>query len=103
VILLFTLRHFHYLKVVDQDLSETVGQHVFGGLVGSVTNVWHLVHSLETPADPVVDTLGSAPVALHLTIAIALVSGELLRPLLDDLGVSGWCDGHGCDLQIHEI
>jgi len=76
---------------------------VFGGLVGSVTNVWHLVHSLETPADPVVDTLGSTPVALHLTIAIALVSGEFLRPLLDDLGVSGWCDGHGCDLQIYEI
>ena len=92
-----------YLKVVDQDLSETVGQHVFGGLVGSVTNVGHLVHSLETPANPVVDTLGSAPVALDLTIAIALVAGELLRPLLDDLGVSGGCDGHGCDLQIQKL
>ena len=41
-----------------ENLSETDWEHVLGGLVGSVTNVGHLVHSLETPANPVVNSLG---------------------------------------------
>ena len=65
-------RHATHLEVVDENLPEAVGQHVLGGLVGAVTDVWHLVHSLETTTDPVVDTLGSTPVTLHLSVAITL-------------------------------
>ena len=66
------LRQETHLEVVDEDLPEAVGQHVLGGLVGAVTDVGHLVHSLETTTNPVVDTLGATPVPLHLSVAITL-------------------------------
>lgn len=80
---------------MDEDLPEAVGQHVLGGLGRTVTDVGHLVHALETPSDAVVDTLRLPPVALELAVAVALVAGELLRPLLDDLRPRRRCDGHG--------
>jgi hypothetical protein len=49
---------------------------VLGGLSGSVTNVGHLVHSLERPVNPVVNLLGFAPLTLHLTTAITWMVGE---------------------------
>ena len=70
-------RHETHLEVVDEDLPEAVGQHVLGGLVGAVTDVGHLVHSLETTTNPVVDTLGATPVTLHLTVAITLKIQQL--------------------------
>ena len=53
------------LQVVDKDLLEAAGQHVPGGGVGSVTDVRHLVHSLELPSHSVVNTLWPPPVALE--------------------------------------
>ena len=87
-------KNFQFLDVVYENLSETDWEHVLGGFVGTVTNVGHLVHSLETPADPVVNSLRFTPVALDLTIPITLMAGEGLCALLDDLGVGGWCDSH---------
>ena len=48
---------FQLLDVVDEDLLEARGQHVprVGG--ATVTNVGHLVHSLELPPHSVVNTL----------------------------------------------
>ena len=83
-----------YLDVVDEDLSESGRQHVTGGLAGTVTDVGHQVHSLELPANSVVDTLGFPPVGLELVIAIALVTNETLSALLDNLGARGRCDCH---------
>ena len=80
---------------MNEDLPETVGEHVLSALGRTVTDIWHLVHALEAPTDTVVDTLRLPPIALELAIAIALVPGELLRSLLNDLGPRGWCDGHG--------
>ena len=71
---------------MDKDLLEAAGHHVPGGGVGSVTDVGHQVHSLELPPDSVVNTLGLPPAPAELDISIRLMSDELLRPLLDDLG-----------------
>ena len=83
-----------YLHVVDENLPEASGEHVLGGLGGTVADVGHLVHSLELPADAVVNTLGLPPALLDLVIAVALVADELLRPLLHDLGAGGGGDSH---------
>jgi hypothetical protein len=55
----------YYLQVVDNNLSETVGEHVFGELGRSITNFGHQELALELPADSVVNTLRSAPVSLQ--------------------------------------
>ena len=57
-------------------------------------DVGHLVHSLELPADVIVNTLGLPLALLDLVIAISLVVDDLLRPLLHDLGAGGGSDGH---------
>ena len=94
---LLVLHHqnFEFLDVVNENLSKFVGQHVPRRLVRTVPDVGHLVHPFEAPSDPVVDSLGFAPVPLHLAISVTLVSGEYFRPFFDDLGVGSWCDGHG--------
>ncbi len=80
---------------MNEDLPESVGEHVLGVLGGTVTDVGHLVHSLEAPANPVVDTLGPAPIALELAISVALMASELLGSLLHDLRPGSGCDSHG--------
>jgi hypothetical protein len=62
---------------VDENLSEANGQHVLGGLCRTITNVWHLIHALEAPAHPVVDTLGLTPVTAQLAIAVTLFKNNL--------------------------
>ena len=81
---------------MDEDLPEAGGQHVSGILGGSVSDVGHLVLSLEPPPDPVVNTFGLPPVPLELVIAITLVPDEHLSALFHDLGTGGGSDGHGC-------
>ena len=83
------------LQVVDKDLLEAAGHHVPGGSVASVTDVGHQIHSLELPPHSVVNTLRLPPAPAELDISVRLVSDELLRPLLDDLGPRGRCEGHG--------
>lgn len=63
---------------MDENLSESDGQHVPGGLSRAITNVRHLVHSLEPPANTVVNTLGLAPVSLQLSISVALNKSKWL-------------------------
>jgi len=49
------------LRVLDSNLEETVRQHMLGPLVRTITNVRHLVHSLELPSHSVVNTLRFTP------------------------------------------
>lgn len=49
---------------MNQELLEASGQHVLGLLVATITNVGHQHLALETPAYPVVNTSGFAPVFL---------------------------------------
>lgn len=49
---------------MDEELLEASGQHVFGLLVATITNVGHQHLTLEPPADPVVNTSGFTPVFL---------------------------------------
>lgn len=70
-----------------------------GVLVGSVTNVGHEVHTLELPADTIVDTLGLTPALSDLDISVTLVAKETLGALLHDLRVSRGSDGHAAGLK----
>ena len=63
-----------YLDVVNEDLPESGREHVPGHLGGTVTDVGHLVHALEAPPHPVVNTLGTPPVLLDLVIPVALLA-----------------------------
>jgi len=97
--------HHEYLQlldVVDQDLLEASGHHVASDSRASVTNVRHLVHTLELTTDSVVNTLRSPPVPLDLVIPIRLMTGELLRPLLDNLWPRGRGKRHGAELKLSE-
>jgi len=101
---------------VDQDLLETSRHHVTGGAGTSVTNVGHLVHSLELATHSVVNTLRtrkvkyiqvnkqphlwSPPVPLDLVVPVGLVAGELLHPLLDNLWPRGRGKSHGDGLKL---
>ena len=76
---------FEFLDIVDQELLESRGQHVFGLPVASITNVGHQHLTLEASAHSVVNTSGFSPVCPDLDIAVRLMSNELLGPFLDDL------------------
>lgn len=58
-------QHFQLFYIVDQELSEACGQHVFCLLIAAIADVGHQDLSLEAPAHSVVDASGFAPVALH--------------------------------------
>merc|ERR1719464_1327116 len=87
-------QHLQLLHVVDEDLLEAGGHGVPGHLVGAVTNVGHLVHSLKTPPHSVINTLRLPPALLDLVIPIRLMTNEFLRPLLDNLRPLGGCESH---------
>merc|ERR1719431_126759 len=74
---------------------DLVGHHELGGSSGSITNVGHLVHSLELATNSVVNTLGAPPVTLKFVISVRLMPGELLRPFLDNLWPTGRGKRHG--------
>lgn len=58
-----------YLGVVDENLLESVGEHVTDVLGISVTDVGHQSLSLEATTDTVVDTLRLAPVGLDTVVS----------------------------------
>lgn len=58
-------QHFQLFHIVDQELSEARGQHVFCLLIAAIADVGHQNLPLEAPAHSVVDASGFAPVALH--------------------------------------
>lgn len=80
---------------MNKNLPEASGEHVFGGLGGTITNAGHNIDTLESPPDSVVNTFWLPPVAGKLVVAITLVTSELFRPLLDDLGLGSWSNRHG--------
>ena len=49
---------------MDENLPESIGQHVFGLGSGPIANIGHQVLALEPPAHPVVNTFGLPPVGL---------------------------------------
>ena len=79
-------KNYQFLDIVYENLPETDWEHVLSGLVGTVANVWHLVHSLERPANPGVNSLGFV---LNLTTLITLMAGGGLCALLDNPGMEG--------------
>lgn len=105
-----------FSDIVDQEFLEASWEHVAGALVGTITNVWHQILSLEATTYSVVNTLGLAPFVLHETklfycnflfiiysfictyrqlgIAIRLVADEVLGALLHDIGPVCWANGH---------
>lgn len=56
--------HFQLLDIVDQELSESRGQHVLRLLVAPIPDVGHQNLTLEPPANSVIDTSRFPPVAL---------------------------------------
>lgn len=56
-----------FSDIVDQEFLEASWEHVAGALVGTITNVWHQILSLEATTYSVVNTLGLAPFVLHET------------------------------------
>lgn len=67
VLLLLVAHHkdFKFLDIVDQEFPESRGQHVFGLLVTSITDVGHQHLTLEASAHSVVNTSGLPPVFLQ--------------------------------------
>ncbi len=57
-----------------QDLEEAGGEHVFGSLSGTITNIGHQILALETPSNPVVNTLGFSPVVLNQKLIVGIKS-----------------------------
>ena len=47
--------------VVNYEFKETIGHHVSGVTVASVSNSWHEVLSLESTSHSVVNSLGFSP------------------------------------------
>lgn len=58
-------QHFQLFHIVDQELSEARGQHVFCLLIAPIADVGHQNLPLEAPAHSVIDASGFTPVALH--------------------------------------
>jgi len=80
--------YFQLLHVIDEELLESRGQHVFGLLVGTVPDVWHQHLTLEAPTHSVVNTTGLTPAFRDLDISVRLMANELLCAFLHDLGFS---------------
>lgn len=50
---------------MHQNLPESSGKHVTGLFIGTIPNIGHQILALKTSANPVVNTLGFAPVSLQ--------------------------------------
>ena len=61
VLLVVHQQHVQIGDVGDTELQETVGEHVLGDLVGSVTDLGHGAGTLEPPANTVINTPGPSP------------------------------------------
>lgn len=55
---------------MDENLLESVGEHVTDVLGVSVTDVGHQSLSLETTTDAVINTLGLTPVGLDTVVSV---------------------------------
>ena len=55
------------VNVVDDELSETIGEHVLGELVGTETDSGHLGGATVSTSAATIDTLGLTPVLLRKT------------------------------------
>ena len=66
VLLVVHQQHVQIGDVGDTELQETVGEHVLGDLVGSVTDLGHGAGTLEPPAHTVINTPGPSPGFLFL-------------------------------------
>lgn len=53
-----------YLNIVDEEFFESIRHNMSCFLVGSITNVWHLILTLEPSADSVVNTFWFPPAGL---------------------------------------
>jgi hypothetical protein len=74
-------------SIADEENLVARGNHVLGLLVRTVTNLWHRDGTAESTTNARIDTTGLAPRLANTSIAIRVVSLELLRVLLNDLGV----------------
>ena len=55
------------VNVVDDELSETIGEHVLGELVGTETDSGHLGGATVSTSAATINTLGLTPVLLRKT------------------------------------
>ena len=55
------------VNVVDDELSETIGEHVLGELVGTETDSGHLGGTTVSTSAATINTLGLTPVLLRKT------------------------------------
>lgn len=82
--------HQQHVQVTDvSDDMDLVagGDHVLGGLVGTITDVGLRDGASESSSDTRVDTLLLSPVLSDTVVSVRVVSLELLGVLLDNLGV----------------
>ena len=63
-------QHFKLLDVMDQELSETTGQHVLGFLVAPITDVGRQDLAFESSAYPIVNTSGFPAVPLNFDVTV---------------------------------
>ena len=61
VLLVVHQQHVQVRNIGDTELQETVGEHVLGDLVGSITDLGHGAVTLEPPANTVINTPGLSP------------------------------------------
>jgi len=60
--------------------------------VGSVTNIWHQILSLESTSDSVINTLGFSPGFCDLDISVRLVTNKSLGSFVNKLLLLCWND-----------
>ena len=82
-----------YLNIVDDKFSETIGHHVSGLCIASVTDAGHKILTLESSSHSAVNTLGFSPAWSNFVKSFRLVTNELLCSFLDDNSFSAW-DNH---------
>lgn len=79
--------HFEFRDVTDDNLTETGGEHVLGGLGRTVTDAGHGGLTREATTDTIINTLGLSPRFLDGFEAIGLMTLEDLGALLDNGGL----------------
>ena len=71
-------------------LSETIGHHVSGLRIASISNTGHKILSLESSSHSAVNTLGFPPAWPYFVKSFRLMTNELLGSLLDDNSFGAW-------------
>ena len=78
-------KHLKLLGVVDNELVESIGKEVAGGLVRSVTNRRLGDGTLEASSDSGINTLGLSPSVTELLESLVMMTLKCLCALLDNL------------------